>query len=49
MTATSTAEEPLEQAACTCRVKGECETCKRWHEKITEIVQRRYEKKERGN
>jgi hypothetical protein len=41
--------EELAEAACTCRSQGQCETCKRWHEKITEILQRRYEKRERAN
>ena len=34
-------EERLAEAACTCRVRGECDTCKRWHAKITEIVERK--------
>jgi hypothetical protein len=34
-------EEPLAEAACTCRVQGECETCKRWHDKLTELLERK--------
>lgn len=38
-------ENPLEEAACTCKVIGECETCKRWHAKISEVIARRREEK----
>ena len=34
--------ERLEEAACTCRVSGKCETCLRWHAKLTEILRRKY-------
>jgi len=33
-------DKPIHEAACTCWVRGECDTCKRWHAKITEIIER---------
>jgi hypothetical protein len=32
-------DEPLEPP-CTCRITGKCEVCRRWHVKLTEILQR---------
>jgi hypothetical protein len=30
-------ETPIDEAACTCRVTGKCDTCKRWHETLTRV------------
>ena len=38
-------DDELVDLPCTCRITGKCEVCKRWHVRLTEIVERKREKR----